>query len=92
MWFLWFYLISITICMIVLLLISKASANRLRREFPEFKIKKKKSFSELICAFLPFTIPFINLVFLLFCILQQEKLIQETIEKIRKEQQELENE
>ena len=42
MWFLWFYLISIAICIIVLLLISKATANRLRREFPEFKIKKKK--------------------------------------------------
>lgn len=92
MWFLWFYLISIAICMMVLLLISKASANRLKREFPELKIKKKKSFIELICAFLPFMIPFINLVILLFCILQQEKVIQETIEKVRKEQQELENE
>ena len=89
MWFLWFYLISIAICIIVLLLISKATANRLRREFPEFKIKKKKSFSELICAFLPFIIPFINLVILLFCIFQQEKVIQETIKKVRKEQQEL---
>ena len=89
MWFLWFYLISIAICIIVLLLISKATANRLRREFPEFKIKKKKSFSELICAFLPFIIPFINLVIFLFSIFQQEKVIQETIEKVRKEQQEL---
>lgn len=88
MWFLWFYLISIVVCMIVLLLFAKASANRLKREFPELKIKKKKSFSELICSFFPFMLPFINLVILLFCMLQQEKVIKETIEKVRKEQHE----
>lgn len=86
MWFLWFYLISLAVCIIVLSLFAKASANRLKREFPELKIKKKKSFSELICALLPFMIPFINLVILLFCMLQQEKLIKETIEIVKKEQ------
>lgn len=87
MWFLWFYLISIAVCIIVLLTFAKAITNRLKREFPELKIKKNKSFSELICAFLPFMIPFVNLILLVVCILQQEKTIKETIKNVKKDQE-----
>lgn len=88
MWFLWFWLISVGVCIVVLILYGIASAKRYKREFPNESIKKKKSFAELLCAFLPFMIPFLNLIFLLGIILQGEKVMNESIEKTRKEQKE----
>lgn len=86
MWFLWFWLISVGVCAIVVLLYGTASAKRYKREFPNEPIKKKKSFAELLCAFLPFVIPFLNLILLIAVILQGEKVINESIEETRKEQ------
>lgn len=87
MWFLWFYLISLGICIFVMVTMGIATKNKIKREFPDLKIKKRKSFSELICAFFPFMIPFVNLVLLLVCIFQQEKVMKETIKRIKKEQE-----
>lgn len=83
MWFLWFYLGSIVFCALILLLISVGSAKKLKREHPEIKIKKrnKRSFTEVLCAFLPFLIPFLNLVFILVTILTPTKLINEVVKQ-----------
>lgn len=83
MWFLWFYLISLGISLIATLIVGKAIANKIKREHPEIKVKKKSSFSELVSAFLPFTIPFLNLVFVLSLILQQDKMYNATLEKFK---------
>lgn len=83
MWFLWFYLISLGISLIATLIIGKAIANKIKREHPEIEVKKKSSFSELVSAFLPFTVPFLNLVFVLFLILQQDKMYNATLKKLR---------
>lgn len=89
MWFLWFWLISVGVCAIVVLLYGTAATKRYKREFPNEPIKKKKSFAELLCSFMPFVIPFLNLLLLLGVILQGEKVINESIAKSREEQNQI---
>lgn len=79
MWFLWFYLGSVVFCSLILLLFSIGCAKKLKRAYPEMKIKKrnKRSFAEVLCAFLPYLIPFLNLFFILVIILTPTKTINE---------------
>ena len=82
MWFLWFYLISVAICVVILLIMGIAAKNRLKRE-NAIRKTTKKSFAELFCAFMPYLIPFVNLILIVCAMLQSNKLINETIKKYK---------
>jgi len=87
MWFLWFYLISLLLCVIVLRTIAMATTNKIKREYPELKIKhkNKKSWTEILVSFMPFMVPFLNLIFLVCIMLQSQKVTEETIKKLKNE-------
>jgi len=87
MWFLWFYLISLLLCVIVLLTIARATKNKIKRECPELKVKNKnkKSWTEILVSFMPFMVPFLNLIFLVCIMLQSQKVTEETIKKLKNE-------
>ena len=71
MWFLWFYLISTGITLLFLFIISWSVSCKLKRD----KIKtNKSSFIEIISVTLPYLIPFLNIIFILIGILNQNKV------------------
>lgn len=81
MWLLYFWLISSGMCILTFWLMGLAVAKRIKREYPNYK-GNKKSFAEIICACLPLLIPFINILITIGCVLQQEKVYQDTLEKL----------
>lgn len=87
MWFLWFYLISLLLCIIVLLIMAMATKNKIKRECPKLKVKNKnkKSLTEILVSFMPFMVPFLNLIFLVCIMLQSQKVTEETIKKLKNE-------
>lgn len=88
MWFLYFYGISTLICLIVLLIVSTAIANKLTRE--GITVKVKTTFSEKLSAYLPYFVPFVNVFLMLIIIFCQDELSKKTKQRVanRNEEQE----
>ena len=81
MWFLQFYLISVALCVVVLIIVAKSIKNRIERKYKNFKTQRTSA-SEVLSAFLPYLVPFINLVLLLVLIFAQNE-IEEKIVKTK---------
>ena len=84
MWFLWFYLISVGICALILMIFAGAGALRIKREIPNFK-GKNKGLMDVLVSFMPYLVPFINVILIICVMLQSQKILDETILKLRNE-------
>lgn len=84
MWFWYFWGISTAICFIIMLITERAMANRLKRKFSkeEIKLFSRQSISEEIIAWLPFALPFVNLLIVIICIFNQDVMYEKLVAKI----------
>lgn len=66
--------------MLLLFILGKGLASRIKREYPDFKIHKKPLI-ETITEFLPMFIPIVNIILILCGILNQEIVYEKLVKK-----------
>jgi len=78
--FLIFWGVSSAICMLVILIWAKGLEAEVRREYEVKEIPKSK-FVEKVSGFLPYCIPFLNILIVVVALFMKEQSIQKTVEK-----------
>lgn len=87
MWFVYFYVISVVVCFLVLEILARAMINKLKREGIADKLKKK-TFSEKVASSLPAFIPFFNIIIVLIAVLWQEEVYKRVKFRLQEEEDE----
>lgn len=67
--------------MLLLFILGKGLASRIKREYPDFKIHKKPLI-ETIAGLLPMFVPIVNIIMILYIIFNQEKIYKKLVEQI----------
>lgn len=87
--FVWFYIIGTTLCYIIISIIASSVEEQLRQTNMLSKIKKINTKTVIkISSYLPFLIPFINIILVLIAIFAQEEVLKKVKQKIENENKE----
>ena len=86
MWFLYFYVISLVLCSAIVMITMLAIRARINREYKQIVSKiKKRTKMELIRAFIPYLIPFINIILTFIMIINFEEIYLDVVKKYKEE-------
>lgn len=83
MWFWYMWGISLFVSIVVTGITGMAMAKQIKREYPNYKSKSKSSFIEIVRAYLPLLIPFLNILFVLAMILSYDAIYKKAIDKLK---------
>ena len=86
MWFLYFYIASVVLCYLIIVIFSKSISNELSK-YGEIEKERRKDKAGLIMAGLPYLIPFVNIILLLVLIFAQKEIKERVIKEKLKERE-----